>query len=73
MATTMDEFADDLQKNVVGNIVKIATVNTSRSSPGRFELTRSVHPRLLVESFDHLHKETIKLTDAAGRRSLHTW
>ncbi len=67
MATTMDEFADDLQKNVVGNIVKIANGEYIQEFTGPVDELDQIRPslQLLVESFDHLHKETIKLTDAA--------
>ncbi|HPP77564.1 Cache 3/Cache 2 fusion domain-containing protein [Methanospirillum sp.] len=67
MAATMDEFADDLQKNVVGNIVKIANGEYIQEFTGPVDEHDQIRPslQLLVESFDHLHKETIKLTDAA--------
>ena len=67
MATTMDEFADDLQTNVVGNIVKIANGEYIQEFTGPVDELDQIRPslELLVESFDHLHKETIKLTDAA--------
>lgn len=67
MAATMDEFADDLQTNVVGNIVKIANGEYIKEFTGPVDELDQIRPalELLVESFDHLHKETIKLTDAA--------
>ncbi|WP_373838260.1 methyl-accepting chemotaxis protein [Methanospirillum sp.] len=67
MAATMDEFADDLQINVVGNIVKIANGEYIQEFTGPVDEHDQIRPalQLLVESFDHLHKETTKLTDAA--------
>ncbi|PWR75204.1 methyl-accepting chemotaxis protein [Methanospirillum stamsii] len=67
MAATMDEFADDLQTNVVGNIVKIANGEYIQEFTGPVDEQDQIRPslRLLVESLDHLHIETIKLTDAA--------
>jgi methyl-accepting chemotaxis protein len=67
MAATMDEFADDLQINVVGNIKKIARGDYidvfSKPVDDRDEIRPAL--QMMVESLDHLHKETIKLTDAA--------
>jgi len=67
MAATMDEFADDLQTNVVETIKKIATgeyiLEFSESVDDRDEIRPAL--RMMVESLDHLHKETIKLTNIA--------
>ena len=67
MAATMDEFADDLQKNVVGNIKKIANGEYISEFSDPVDDQDQIRPalRMMVESLDHLHKETIKLTDAA--------
>lgn len=67
MAATMDEFADDLQTNVVGNIVKIANGEYIQEFTGPVDEQDQIRPalKMMVESLDHLHKETIKLTDAA--------
>lgn len=67
MAATMDEFADDLQTNVVGDIKKIASGKYIREFSEPFDERDEIRPalRMMVESLDHLHKETIKLTDAA--------
>ncbi|HWQ65392.1 MAG TPA: Cache 3/Cache 2 fusion domain-containing protein [Methanospirillum sp.] len=67
MAATMDEFADDLQTNVVGNIRKIANGEYIREFSEPVDERDEIRPALqmMVESFDHLHKETIKLTNAA--------
>lgn len=67
MAATMDEFADDLQTNVVGNIKKIAHGDYIESFSEPVDTRDEIRPalRMMVESLDHLHKETIKLTDAA--------
>ncbi|UUX92608.1 methyl-accepting chemotaxis protein [Methanoplanus endosymbiosus] len=66
MARTMDEFAEDLQVNIVGNIKKIAkgeyiqdfTVNDEHD-----EIRPAL--KIMLQSLDHLHNETIKMTDAA--------
>lgn len=67
MAATMDEFADDLQTNVVGNIKKIAHGDYIESFSEPVDTRDEIRPalRMMVDSLDHLHKETIKLTDAA--------
>jgi methyl-accepting chemotaxis protein len=67
MAATMDEFADDLQINVVGNIKKIANGEYIEAFSEPVDDQDEIRPalRMMVESLDHLHKETIKLTDAA--------
>ena len=66
MATTMDEFAEDLQTNIVGNIRKIAKGEYIQDISVTDELDE-IRPalKMMLMSFDHLHKETIKLTDAA--------
>lgn len=67
MAATMDEFADDLQTNVVETIKKIAAgeyiIEFSEPVDDRDEIRPAL--RMMVESLDHLHKETIKLTNVA--------
>jgi methyl-accepting chemotaxis protein len=67
MAATMDEFADDLQTNVVGNIKKIARGDYIEAFAEPVDDRDEIRPalRMMVDSLDHLHKETIKLTDAA--------
>jgi methyl-accepting chemotaxis protein len=67
MAATMDEFADDLQTNVVGNIKKIAKGDYIEAFAEPVDERDEIRPalRMMVDSLDHLHKETIKLTDAA--------
>ena len=67
MAATMDEFADDLQTNVVGDLKKIASGKYIREFSKPFDDQDEIRPalRMMVDSLDHLHKETIKLTDAA--------
>ncbi len=67
MAATMDEFADDLQTNVVGNIKKIANGEYVQEFSAPVDSADEIRPalRMMVDSLDHLHKETIKLTDAA--------
>ena len=67
MAATMDEFADDLQTNVVGNIKKIAKGDYIEAFAEPVDDRDEIRPalRMMVDSLDHLHKETIKLTDAA--------
>jgi HAMP domain-containing protein len=67
MAATMDEFADDLQTNVVGNITKIANGEYIQEFSNPVDEQDEIRPalRMMVDSLDHLHKETIKLTDAA--------
>ncbi|NLA30840.1 MAG: HAMP domain-containing protein, partial [Methanomicrobiales archaeon] len=66
MAKTMDEFAGDLQTNVVGNLKKIALGEYVREFP-IIDEGDEIRPALalMVQSLDHLHKETLKLTDAA--------
>ena len=66
MAKTMDEFAGDLQTNVVGNLKKIALGEYVTEFPVTDE-GDEIRPALtlMVRSLDHLHKETFKLTDAA--------
>jgi methyl-accepting chemotaxis protein len=66
MAATMDEFAGDLQTNVVGNLKKIAIGEYVQEFPVTDE-GDEIRPALalMVQSLDHLHKETLKLTDAA--------
>lgn len=67
MAATMDEFADDLQTNVVETIKKIANghyiLEFSEPVDDRDEIRPAL--RMMVQSMDHLHKETIKLTNIA--------
>ncbi|MDN7023657.1 HAMP domain-containing protein [Methanoculleus sp. FWC-SCC1] len=65
MAATMDEFAEDLQTNVVGNIRKIAAGEYVQEFPVTDERDE-IRPalKMMVQSLDHLHKETIKLTNA---------
>jgi methyl-accepting chemotaxis protein len=67
MSATMDEFADDLQTNVVGDIKKIANGEYIEQFPAPVDEYDEIRPalRMMVDSLDHLHKETIKLTDAA--------
>ncbi|MFA6331832.1 MAG: Cache 3/Cache 2 fusion domain-containing protein [Methanoregula sp.] len=67
MSATMDEFADDLQTNVVGDIKKIANGEYIERFSEPFDDRDEIRPALqmMVDSLDHLHKETIKLTDAA--------
>ena len=67
MAATMDEFADDLQINVVGDIKKIAKGEYIEEFSKPVDEHDEIRPalRMMVDSLDHLHKETIKLTDAA--------
>ncbi|MDD1687568.1 Cache 3/Cache 2 fusion domain-containing protein [Methanoregula sp.] len=67
MSATMDEFADDLQTNVVGDIKKIANGEYIERFSAPFDDRDEIRPALqmMVDSLDHLHKETIKLTDAA--------
>jgi methyl-accepting chemotaxis protein len=67
MAATMDEFADDLQTNVVGDIKRIANGQYIREFSEPVDDLDEIRPalRMMVQSLDHLHKETIKLTDAA--------
>ena len=67
MAATMDEFADDLQTNVVGNIKKIANGEYVQEFSAPVDEYDEIRPalKMMVDSLDHLHKETIKLTDAA--------
>jgi len=72
MAATMDEFADDLQINVVGNIKKIANGEYIQEFNKPVDDRDEIRPalRMMVESLDHRHKETIKLTDAARAGNL---
>jgi methyl-accepting chemotaxis protein len=67
MSATMDEFADDLQTNVVGDIKKIANGEYIEEFSEPVDDRDEIRPalRMMVDSLDHLHKETIKLTDAA--------
>ncbi|MDD1693528.1 MAG: Cache 3/Cache 2 fusion domain-containing protein [Methanoregula sp.] len=67
MSATMDEFADDLQTNVVGDIKKIANGEYIEKFSEPVDDRDEIRPalRMMVDSLDHLHKETIKLTDAA--------
>lgn len=67
MSATMDEFADDLQTNVVGDIKKIANGEYIEQFSEPVDDRDEIRPalRMMVDSLDHLHKETIKLTDAA--------
>jgi len=67
MAATMDEFADDLQINLVGNIKKIANGEYIQEFSSPADERDEIRPALqmMIESLDHLHKETIKLTNAA--------
>ena len=66
MAKTMDEFANDLQINVVGNLTKIANGEYIQEFSETEDEKDEIRPALtmMVQSLDHLHKETIKLTDA---------
>lgn len=72
VAATMDEFADDLQTNVVGNIKKIANGEYIDAFSGPVDERDEIRPALMmmVESLEHLHRETIKLTDAARKGDL---
>jgi methyl-accepting chemotaxis protein len=66
MAQTMDEFAEDLQINIVGSIKRIANgeyVEEITIQDERDEIRPAI--RMMMESLDHLHKETLKMTDAA--------
>ncbi len=66
MAQTMDEFAEDLQTNIVGNIKRIANgeyVEELTIQDERDEIRPAI--QMMMESLDHLHKETLKMTDAA--------
>ncbi|RQD83309.1 MAG: HAMP domain-containing protein [Methanocalculus sp. MSAO_Arc2] len=66
MAQTMDEFAEDLQTNIVGNIKRIANgeyVEEITIQDERDEIRPAI--RMMMESLDHLHIETLKMTDAA--------
>jgi methyl-accepting chemotaxis protein len=67
MSATMDEFADDLQTNVVGDIKKIANGEYIEEFSHPVDEQDEIRPalKMMVDSLDHLHKETIKLTDAA--------
>lgn len=66
MAKTMDEFADDLQVNIVGSMKSIAKGEYIQNLPVKDE-NDEIRPalRMMMQSLDHLHKETIKMTDAA--------
>lgn len=72
VAATMDEFADDLQNNVVGNIKKIANGEYIDAFSGPVDDRDEIRPalKMMVDSLDHLHKETLKLTDAARKGDL---
>ncbi|MDO9539101.1 MAG: Cache 3/Cache 2 fusion domain-containing protein [Methanocalculus sp.] len=66
MAQTMDEFAENLQTNIVGNIKRLANgeyVEEIEIQDERDEIRPAI--RMMMESLDHLHKETLKMTDAA--------
>ncbi|EHQ36104.1 methyl-accepting chemotaxis protein [Methanoplanus limicola] len=66
MARTMDEFAEDLQVNIVGNIKKIAKgeyVQDFNVTDEHDEIRPAL--KIMLQSLDHLHNETIKMTDAA--------
>ncbi|MBR1369652.1 chemotaxis protein [Methanocalculus chunghsingensis] len=66
MAQTMDEFAEDLQTNIVGNIKRIANgeyVEKFAIQDERDEIRPAI--KMMMDSLDHLHKETLKMTDAA--------
>ncbi|MCP1715807.1 methyl-accepting chemotaxis protein [Methanocalculus alkaliphilus] len=66
MAQTMDEFAEDLQTNIVGNIKRIANgeyVEEFAIQDERDEIRPAI--KMMMDSLDHLHKETLKMTDAA--------
>ncbi len=66
MAETMDEFAENLQTNIVGNIKRLANgeyVEEIEIQDERDEIRPAI--RMMMESLDHLHKETLKMTDAA--------
>ena len=67
MAATMDEFADDLQTNIVGDIKRIAIGEYINEFSEPVDDRDEIRPalRMMVKSLDHLHKETIKLTSAA--------
>lgn len=67
MSGTMDEFADDMQTNVVGDIKRIASGEYIEKFSDPVDDRDEIRPalRMMVESLDHLHKETIKMTDAA--------
>lgn len=71
MARTMDEFADDLQINVLGNMKKIARGEYVEDFPVTDEKDE-IRPalKMMIESIDHLHKETIRMTDAARAGNL---
>ena len=66
MAQTMDEFAENLQTNILGNIRRLANgeyVEVIEIQDERDEIRPVI--RMMMESLDHLHKETLKMTDAA--------
>jgi methyl-accepting chemotaxis protein len=66
MAKTMDEFAENLQTNIVGNIKRLANgeyVEEIEIQDERDEIRPAI--RMMMESLDHLHKETLRMTDAA--------
>jgi len=67
MSATMDGFADDLQTNVVGEIKMIAAGEYIEHFSEPVDERDEIRPalRMMVDSLDHLHKETLKLTDAA--------
>jgi len=66
MAKTMDEFAENLQTNIVANIKRLANgeyVEEIEIQDDRDEIRPAI--RMMMESLDHLHKETLRMTDAA--------
>jgi len=66
MAKTMDEFAENLQTNIVGNIKRLAKgeyVEEIEIQDERDEIRPAI--RMMMESLDHLHRETLRMTDAA--------
>ncbi|MCQ1539033.1 HAMP domain-containing protein [Methanocalculus taiwanensis] len=66
MAETMDEFAENLQINIVGNIKRLANgeyVEEIEIQDDRDEIRPAI--RMMMESLDHLHKETLRMTEAA--------
>ncbi|GAA5261412.1 methyl-accepting chemotaxis protein [Methanocalculus sp. MC3] len=66
MAETMDEFAENLQTNIVGNIKRLANgeyVEEIEIQDERDEIRPAI--RMMMESLDHLHRETLRMTDAA--------
>lgn len=66
MAETMDEFAENLQTNIVGNIKRLANgeyVEEIEIQDERDEIRPAI--RMMMESLDHLHRETLRMTDAS--------